>query len=461
MRQIFQRIERNHYLPPGTPGHGFDGYFETNMLRPASVEQPKLAIMQAMAQNLSLPTDEETITKLMGSDVNLLDPKRDTTNSFYGLIWHAKANYERYSSRDYIQDTIAQGYPLTLSTNSLATKVVFSKAKPKSCNGKPRATSLEYVLGTSIYKADFRWRPSNKGTRKIAHARKEIIIAGGTFNTPQLLQLSGIGPRALLKKHRIPLIVDAPGVGANLQDNPELPIVASVTKGENGPFGQPNAIAMLTTPHSPDGERDMFVMHGPGAFRGFWPSNQTNAALKFDGPETYGISMVKGKVGNRAGYVRVRSSDPTEPPEINFNFFQEKRERDMGAMKSIIAWGRKRYLEASSFNASVEVTPMEPPCPSGLKADGTCTNEQEDEAWITGQTFGHHPTSTAAIGKDGDKMAVLDSRFRVRGVGGLRVVDASVFPRIPGVFPVVSTFMVSEKASDVVKEDAKKDFCAS
>lgn len=78
---------------------------------------------------------------------------------------------------------------------------------------------------------------------------------------------------------------------------------------------------------------------------------------------------------------------------------------------------------------------------------------------VTGQTFGHHPTSTAAIGKDNDPLAVLDSRFRVRGVKGLRVVDASAFPRAPGVFPVVSTFMISEKASDFVKEDASKDVC--
>lgn len=76
---------------------------------------------------------------------------------------------------------------------------------------------------------------------------------------------------------------------------------------------------------------------------------------------------------------------------------------------------------------------------------------------VTGQTFGHHPTSTAAIGKDGDPMAVLDGKFRVRGVKGLRVVDASAFPKSPGVFPVVSVFMMSEKASDVVKEDAGRE----
>lgn len=127
----------------------------------------------------------------------------------------------------------------------------------------------------------------------------------------------------------------------------------------------------------------------------------------------------------------------------------------MGAMKDTIAWARKMYAAAKG----ITVTAKEPPCPQGPDAQGYCG--QADEDWITGQTFGHHPTSTAAIGKDGDPMAVLDARFRVRGVRGLRVVDASVYPRIPGVFPVVSTFMVSEKASDVLKEDAGKDVCAA
>ena len=134
--------------------------------------------------------------------------------------------------------------------------------------------------------------------------------------------------------------------------------------------------------------------------------------------------------------------------------YEEGKETDMGAMKDTIAWARKIYSSAKG----VTVAAKEPPCPAP-DAEGYCG--QTDEDWITGQTFGHHPTSTAAIGKDGDPMAVLDSRFRVRGVKGLRVVDASTFPRIPGVFPVVSTFMISEKASDVVKEDADKDVCAA
>ncbi|KAF2112572.1 hypothetical protein BDV96DRAFT_601971 [Lophiotrema nucula] len=451
MRSIFQRIEKNNYLPAGTAGHGFDGYFQTNMNKPASIGQPVLGIIQAIAANFSKSTDQASITSSMGSDANYLDPQRDWTTGIWGLPTHTKTNGDRYSSRDYIKDTIDKKFPLTLSINSLATRVLFSNST--SCGGKPRATGIEFLQGKSLYKADARYVDSNNGTLKTATARKEVIISGGTFNTPQLLMLSGIGPKEHLAEFKIPVLVDAQGVGRNMQDNQEMPIIGKVTGQTSGGFSQP--IIMMKTKHSPDGERDMFVMQGSFAFRGFWPSNQSNSALPQDGPGTYGISMVKNHPQNRKGYVKLLSSNPQDTPEINFMLYEEGKEVDMEAMKDTIAWARTMYAQAKG----VTVAAQEPPCPNGPDAEGYCGKADED--WITGQTFGHHPTSTAAIGKDGDPMAVLDSRFRVRGVKGLRVVDASVYPKIPGVFPVVSTFMVSEKASDTIKEDAGKDVCAA
>jgi choline dehydrogenase len=421
--------------------------------------------MQAIAQNYSLATDQAQVTSMMGADANFLDPKRDWTTGIWGLPTHTKPSGDRFSARDYIQDTIKAKFPLTLGINSLVTRVLFSNGT--SCGGQPRATGVEYLSGKSLYKADARYT-DGKGTLKTATARKEVIIAGGTFNTPQILMLSGIGPKEHLAEFKIPVVVDAQGVGRNMQDNQEMPIIG-VISGSGGTFSQ--AFAMHTTKHSPDGERDMFMMQGPGfAFRGFWPSNQTNNALPAEAAGTYGISMVKNHPQNRKGYVKLVSSNPQDMPDINFSkymdqaelmqsnaitvLYEEGKETDMGAMKDTIAWARKIYSSAKG----VKVAAKEPPCPAP-DAEGYCG--QTDEDWITGQTFGHHPTSTAAIGKDGDAMAVLDSRFRVRGVKGLRVVDASTFPRIPGVFPVVSTFMISEKASDVVKEDADKDVCAA
>jgi choline dehydrogenase len=146
--------------------------------------------------------------------------------------------------------------------------------------------------------------------------------------------------------------------------------------------------------------------------------------------------MVKNHPQSRAGFVKLRSSDPQDTPEINFNLFEQGRATDLGAMKWTVNWARDMLTKAKS--AGVDIKATEP----------DCRTEVCDEEWITGQTFGHHPTGTAAIGE------VLDARFRVKGVAGLRVVDASVFPRMPGIFPVVSVFMVSEKASGVVLEDA-------
>lgn len=83
MRKIFQRIEKNNYLPKGTAGHGFDGYFQTNMNKPASIGQPVLGIIQAIAANFSKPTDAASITSSMGTDANFLDPKRDWTNGIW------------------------------------------------------------------------------------------------------------------------------------------------------------------------------------------------------------------------------------------------------------------------------------------------------------------------------------------------------------------------------------------
>jgi choline dehydrogenase len=185
MRKIFERIEKNNYLPVGTAGHGFNGYFETNTNKPTSIVQPVLGIMQAIAQNFSLPTNQSNIAALMTSDANFFDPQRDFKAGIWGLPIHAKANGERYSSRDYIQDTIDKKFPLTLSLNSLATRVLFSNSS--SCAGKPRATGVEFLQGKSIYKADSRYQSGAKGVLKTAIARKEVILSGGTFNTPQLL----------------------------------------------------------------------------------------------------------------------------------------------------------------------------------------------------------------------------------------------------------------------------------
>ncbi|KAF6832166.1 choline dehydrogenase [Colletotrichum musicola] len=441
MRKVFEKIEKNNYLPAGTPAHGFNGWFQTNMDKTTSVTGPVAGVLTAMANDLG--QNPSQLPQLVSRDSNELSANRDTSVGIYGLARHARANGQRYSSRDYIVEAVnTRQYPLTLSQNSLATKILFNTS-----GGKPRATGVEYLVGRSLYKADARYSPNGpKGEKRTATARREVILAGGCFNSPQLLKLSGIGPAEELRRFNIPVLVDSPGVGTNMQDNQEMPIVGTL-RSNTGGYGSSGCV-MYKTQHAPYGERDMFLMQGPYAFRGFWPSNQSNPALPMDPAGTYGVSMVKQHPQNRAGTVRLLSADPQDVPEINFNLFKQGRETDMGAMKDAVAWVRRIYAKVAG--PSGPITPREPPCPGSIQASGACSDPKADESWIEAQTFGHHPTSTCAIGGDGDRNAVLDSKFRVRGVDGLRVVDASAFPRIPGVFPVVATFMISQKASDTI-----------
>jgi choline dehydrogenase len=198
-------------------------------------------------------------------------------------------------------------------------------------------------------------------------------------------------------------------------------------------------------------------MQGPFAFRGFWPRNQTNKNLFADPGDRYGISMVKIHPQNNTGCIKLESANPQEQPDINCNHFGAGNETDMahmGAMKDTVAWARQIYNATNSRTGPVNV--MEPPCPNGPDANTNCG--QADEDWITAKTFGHHPTSTCAIGCGAiGTMAVVDTRLRVRGGCRIASCSANTFPRTPGAFPVVPTFMISEKASDTILEDAKNE----
>jgi choline dehydrogenase len=432
------KIEKNNYLSKGAAGHGFDGWFQTNMGAKAQAGSSGLSgnkVMAAYAEDFKMNL---SMSALLTRDPNELTADRDQTSSIYGLVTHQYANGGRYSSRDYVQATAKDGSSkLTVSLTSLATKVLFDTSG--KCGDKPRAIGVEYLQGKSLYAGDSRRVSGASGTKKTVRAKREVIVSGGAFNSPQILLLSGIGAANHLKQFNITVIKDLPGVGQHLMDNQEMPIVGTGNSG-SGTTG----VAMIKTKFPAHGERDMFLMGGPGfLFRGFWPNNFVNR-LPAEPQQVYGVSMVKGSSVNDKGWVKLKSADPTETPEINFNHYAEGSEPDMNAIKDTVAWIRRVYKKLG-------MTPTEPPCKAGIDANGGCGKEDED--WIHKQTFGHHPTSSNKIGADNDTMAVLDSKFRVRGVAGLRVVDASAFARIPGVFPAVSTFMIGQKASeDIIAE---------
>ena len=152
---------------------------------------------------------------------------------------------------------------------------------------------------------------------------------------------------------------------------------------------------------------------------------------------------------NRAGYLKLRSANPTVTPEINFRYFyDEGTDSDIEALKEFMAWSRRAFGRVNSPLAPFNFT--WPPCSGTVGVDGSCSVADDDETFIRENTFGHHVIGTCAIGPSSDKFAVLDSKFRVRGVSSLRVIDASAFPISPGAFPVLPTYMLSEKGAESI-----------
>ncbi|PVI03829.1 GMC oxidoreductase [Periconia macrospinosa] len=482
IRRILTKIEKNNYLPNGTEGHGFKGWLETNTgdrnVYPAT--SLRLPIMRAMAKLLGL--EPSKIVDYVTSDGNFEGPNRDQQTGMWALPFHVNKGWRRYSPRDRILETLgsknADGtpkFPLTLQLNSLTTKVLFEPGET------PKAIGVEYMTGASLYRADPRWNTTINSTLHRAYARNEVIVSGGTFNTPQILQLSGIGPKSLLEKHNIPLISDLPGVGRNLQDNYELPVVAraqiNITVPNNCTFGQlgdpclalwrlgqgPYAQAgnngfgaLYKTQKAIDNERDIFFFNSPGVLRGFTPggANLTYPPTP-DPPSTFGWQMVKMHPQNGQGVVQIKSNDPTDTPDINFHHFTNGADTDIPALMEAIALARKSMKTTAAPVGPV--TAIEPPCPAAdVDDEGVCKDPEIDRKWLEDQVFGHHPVGTSKVGGDDDEMAVLDQRLRVRGVKGLRVVDASAFPRNPGAFPAAATFLLGAKASELVLEDAGK-----
>jgi choline dehydrogenase len=189
---------------------------------------------------------------------------------------------------------------------------------------------------------------------------------------------------------------------------------------------------------SENADADLFYFGAAGiVFEGFYPGYSQAQHP----PNSLFWSAVKMQSQNYAGNVRLRSADPQDTPIINFNFFAEGREHDLQAL----AEGIQMVLDVA--NAT------EPPFGpfTVIHPDPALPVEQA----IMDQTFSHHATSTCVMGSLNDTQnSCVDNRFRVHGVDGLRVVDASIFPRVPGAFPVLPTFLISEKAFDAILDDA-------
>jgi choline dehydrogenase-like flavoprotein len=180
-----------------------------------------------------------------------------------------------------------------------------------------------------------------------------------------------------------------------------------------------------------------------GYFRGYWPGYSAEFAQKLN---CLTWAVLKGHTSNRAGEVTLRSSNPLDMPDVNFHYFNEGTgggADDLDAVVNGIKFVRSmtRDLKRDGVIAE-EILPGEL-----IQTDDQLREYVRDNAW------GHHASCTCPIGQR-DQGGVLTSDFKVHGTQGLRVVDASVFPRIPGLFILSSVFMIGEKAADVILQQA-------
>ncbi|KAM7221733.1 putative GMC oxidoreductase [Rhypophila decipiens] len=448
----------------------------TILLRDLPLTRHLVAGAEAAGYSVPVLSPLARLGQLLLQSPNAPVPNRDFVEGYFQVPLTMKFG-ERQAVREYILRTVAEGHPLTVRTNTFVTKIKFDSSGPK-----PRATGVDYLQGEYLYKAS-PLHGTSSGTPGSVRAKREVIIAGGTFNTPQILKLSGIGPARELQRFGIPVIKNLPGVGTNMMDRYEVPVNVkhesdfSVLDGctfdlkphdlclkqwQENPYifaargaYTSNGLATMMLQRSsfastPD--VDLSIFGGPLNFQGYFPGWHDFSVRDHKHFSWYSL---KAHTRNRAGTVELRSSNPLDQPLINFNYFHEGTTAggadrlDLGALVQAIRKSREALGDWANYPV-LGGTPFveENPGPS-VQTDEQIGQFIKDVAW------GHHAACTCPIGPDSDPMAVLDSDFRVKGVEGLRVVDASVFPDIPGVFIQSVIFMASEKAADVLIAEAK------
>jgi choline dehydrogenase len=461
MRKYFERLEQCRYVERPTSkgkanptGHGFDGWLTTE------ITDPTLFHKDSNMQQILLSVEREVGSKSLVDaflrkklDPNSLAVKLKDTEGFYNIP-QATRNGRRRGPRDLIRETAA-ALPnnLIVKTNTLVTRVVFRDRQ---------AIGVEYLEGAHLYRADPQAPPDGPepGRRKIMYASREVILAAGAFNSPQILKLSGIGPADELQKHGIKPIVDLPGVGENLQDRYEIGVITQMnsdfTLAQNCTPGKPSDPCLaelekgqgIYTNNATFGGHirksdparrvpDLFIFGLPVPYQGYYPGWSVPLSQM---KNQFSWTVLKAHTRNRAGSVKLRSADPRDTPEINFHYFTEGDDIKGEDLESVVNGVEfVRRMNAHIADISKEVVP-------GPKVQ----SREEIIKFVEAEAWGHHASCSNKMGPKNDPMAVVDSKFRVHGTQNLRVVDASVFPRVPGYFIVTPIYMISEKASDVI-----------
>ena len=293
------------------------------------------------------------------------------------------------------------------------------------------------------------------GKRVTARARREVILCGGSYNSPQLLLLSGIGPADEIAEHGITPVHELPAVGKNLSEHVVFHIQFAIKQPvtflnrlradrvalsvlqwalfRKGDFATQALTALAFVRSRPDVERPDIQL--------FFNSTRMDAKVWFPGITPPQQHMLEGypsiNYPESRGELRLRSADPRDPPRIRLNFLGT--EGDRATARECIRLVRRIY-NTPPLGALIE---------RETSPGAEVVSDADIDAFVRRTAeVGHHPVGTCAMGTG--PAAVVDSQLRVRGLQGLRVVDASVMPTVPGGNTNGPTIMIAERAADLI-----------
>lgn len=408
----FKAVE--NYAGPDTPWHGKGG--ELDVQKPKSWNPVSAAIVDAAEQAGHRRNDDFAGDRQDGFGRYDLNQRNGTRLS---------------SARAFLHPALKRTN-LTVLDETMVRRILFDRG---------RAVGLEI---------------EKDGARSTIAARREIILCAGATNSPQLLMLSGIGPQDHLRAMGIDIVHHLPGVGAHLQDHPTVHVAMENPSAESYAVSAKVLPRILASPFKYLAKREGMLASNVAEAGGFLCTDGTGrpdiqitflAGLKLDArsvPRRHGyMGLIQLLRPKSTGSVRLASNRPEDKPVIDPNFFADPYD-----MQTLIAGFREcRRIFAQPALAAMTGAEIEP--------GAQCQSDSEiDNALRKIVNTAYHPTGTCKMGPDSDPMAVVDSRLRVRGVSGLRVVDASVMPDIISGNTSAPTMMMAQRAAIFILQDA-------
>lgn len=377
-------------------------------------------------------------------------------------------------SRSYVVDDlllpqIKKSNNLVVLLNTLVTRVLLEPISDDEYD----AVGVETIHGPHIYSVDPTLPETNSELVVDFFASKEVILSGGAINTPQILMLSGIGPREHLEQLGIPVLLDRPGVGSNLLDHQEVNVIYEVDANKSEYLASrspiPEGVAIDWYPDIPsDIGHDVHITTSRGFFFDFdddsldpLPDGNTRIDYmqsQYDpyNPRVFQHYLIENLAISQAnGTVRLQSSDSTQAPLLDLRLYEDDEAAERLARTILMVREiahhplLRQYYKLDENNDPIEIFP-------GQEYETVDELKDYVKRW---SAFGHHISGTAKMGPVSQEDAVVDTRLRVHGVPNLRIVDTSIypFPYLHGYNTSRGAYLIGEMAADFIKESEIKE----